>query len=175
MPKKISIHISETLPELESLRRKATGRLREDRLRALILIKQEKISYQNRLAKKLGYTEKTVREWLKSYSQKGLLSYLKINSGGNASSVISIEAHSLLESILSNPHTTMTSYIELMHHLEQQHHIRVNYMTLYGYCRRKFGSKLKVSRKSHYKKDQQAIEVFKKTSLYSENDKTKYK
>lgn len=175
MPKKIDIHITETLPELESLKRKAKSRLREDRLRALILIKQGKFCYQSDLARKLGYTSKTVRGWLKAYSQKGLHACLEVNSGGNAPSVVSPEAHDLLGSILSDPHGTVTSYVELAHRLEQQLQVRVNYMTLYCYCKRRFGSKLKVARKSHYKKDGQAIEAFKKTPFPRKTNKTKCK
>jgi transposase len=175
MPKKINIHIKETLPELESMRRKASSRLKEDRLMALILIKKGKFIYQSRIAQKLGYTAKTVRGWLKAYAEKGIAACLEVNSGGNTSSVISPEAHRFLESTLSNPKSAVSSYVELSHLLWQQHKIQVKYMTLYGYCKRNFGSKLKVARKSHYKKDEQAVEAFKKNPLHAQIDKTKYK
>lgn len=174
MPKKISIHIKESLSELESMKRKASSRLIEDRLRALILIKQGKQFYQLRLARKLGYTEKTVREWLKIYEQEGLSVYTTTKRGGKAPSVVSPEAHNFLLAILSDPHSTVTSYVELWHILKRECQLEASCQTFYNYCRRKFGSKLKVARKSHYKKDPQAVEAFKKTSQCSQGDKTKY-
>ena len=63
MPKKISINIIESEQELQLLLNKTnTDRVR-GRLKALLLLKKGKVSYQNELARKIGFTEKTVREW----------------------------------------------------------------------------------------------------------------
>jgi hypothetical protein len=43
----------------------------------------------------------------------------------------------------------------------------VKYKTLYSYVRLNFDTKIKVARKSHVKKDEQAVEDFKKTSVKS--------
>ncbi len=173
MPKKISITIEESQSELKSFKRKASSRLIEDRIQALIYLKQGKYHYQSRLAAKLGYTDKTVREWLNLYCREGIRGYTRTSRGGKAPSKISPETHELLQSLLFNPNSTITSYKELNHLLKQEHGVDVCYMTLYGYCRRKFRSKLKVARKSHHKKDPLAVEAFKKTPLPYKGNKTK--
>ena len=58
--------------------------------------------------------------------------------------------------------TTITSYVELKLLLEQELSQEIQYGALYSYCRRKYKSKLKVARKSHYKKDENAEAFFKK-------------
>jgi hypothetical protein len=40
----------------------------------------------------------------------------------------------------------------------------INYQTINSYVKRHFKAKLKVTRKSHIKKDEKAVESFKKTS-----------
>ncbi len=64
---------------------------------------------------------------------------------------------------LNNPSTTITSYTKLKALLKQELKKEINYNTLY--CRRKHKSKLKVSRKSHYKKDPNAETFFKKPQI----------
>ncbi len=58
---------------------------------------------------------------------------------------------------MTDSKTTITSYIELLRLLEAKRNETVNYGTLY--CKRKHKSKLKIARKSHYKKKENT-EVF---------------
>ena len=164
MPTKITTTVLESDKELELLLNKNTTDRVRGRLKTLLLLKKGKASYKSELAIKLGFTEKTIREWLKLYETEGLSSLLKIRVGGNHASVLSSKAKIFLEEQLNNPQTTITSYVELQQLLYDTLGEQVNYKTLYGYCTRVFNSKLKVSRKSHYKKDEQAVEVFKKTT-----------
>ena len=67
IPKKISLPILESEKELQKLLKKSrTDRVR-GRLKALLLIKKGKVSYQSELSAKLGFTEKKIREWLRLY------------------------------------------------------------------------------------------------------------
>lgn len=167
MPKKINISVLESEKELVLLLRKTTTDRVRGRLKALLLLKQGKVQYQSQLAMKLGFTEKTIREWLKLYESEGLSSLIKVRVGGNRESVLSKQVLTFIEEQLTNPQTTITSYVELQQLIEETFGEFVNYKTLNGYCNRVFKSKLKVSRKSHYKQDQQAIEAFKKTTKYA--------
>lgn len=168
MPKKIQISVLESEKALRLLLSKSTTDRIRGRIKALLLIKQGKIHYQSQLASKLGFTEKTIREWLKRYQSEGLSSLMTVGVGGNRNSTIPKEALVFIEEQLNNPQTTITSYIELQQLIEDTFGEFVNYKTLHGYCNRVFKSKLKVSRKSHYKKDEQAIEAFKKTAKYAD-------
>ena len=162
MPKKISITVSESLNQLRVLLLKAQSDRERGRLKVLILLKQGKAIYQNQLARKLGFTEKTIREWLKVYNEHGLSELITIKAGGNNTRVIFHQAINFIASQLTNAQTTITSYVELQGLIEAQLCEIIDYGTLYAHCRRKHKSKLKVSRKSHYKKDPKAEAVFKK-------------
>ena len=164
MPKKIQVSVLESEKELRSLLLKSTTDRIRGRIKALLLLKQNKVYYQSQLARKLGFTEKTIREWLKLYESKGLSSLLTVRVGGNRDSTISNKALQFIEAQLNNPQTTITSYVELQQLIENTLGETINYKTLNGYCNRVFKSKLKVSRKSHYNQDPQAIEAFKKTA-----------
>lgn len=168
MPKKIQISVLESEKELRLLLAKTTTERVRGRIKALLLLKQGKVHYQSQLATKLGFTEKTIREWLKLYRSEGLSSLITVRVGGNRDSVIPKEILVFIEEQLNNPQTTITSYVELQQLIENTFGETVNYKTLNGYCNRVFKSKLKVSRKSHYKKDDKALEAFKKTTEYAD-------
>jgi len=168
MPKKIQVTVLESEKELRLLlAKKTTDRVR-GRIKALLLLKQNKVTYQSQLALKLGFTEKTIREWLKLYESEGLSSLITVRVGGNRDSTLSKKVLVFIESQLKNPQTTITSYVELQQLIQDTFDETVNYKTLNGYCNRVFKSKLKVSRKSHYKQDDMAIEAFKKTTKYAD-------
>ena len=61
MPKKIQITIKESEKELRLLLSKTTTERVRGRVKALLLLKQNKVNYQNQIAVKVGFTEKTVR------------------------------------------------------------------------------------------------------------------
>jgi len=61
----------------------------------------------------------------------------------------------------------LRGYVELPQWISEEFGKSVKYNTLLKYCSRNFGSKSKVSRKSHVKKDSVAVEELKKTSRIS--------
>ncbi|MEW7276995.1 helix-turn-helix domain-containing protein [Aquimarina sp. 2201CG1-2-11] len=142
---------------------KSPSSLTKDRIKALIYIKEGKYAFQSDIAQKLGRTEKTVRGWLQKYSQVGFSGLTTIKSGGNNTKVLSDNAKIFIAEKLTDPTTTMTSYIELKLLIAEELEENVPYFALYAHCRRKHKSKLKVARKSHYKKDPKAEELFKKS------------
>lgn len=163
MPKKIKIEIAETIEFLRNEYLKAKGELKKDRLKVLIYVKEGKYHFQSDIAKKLGRTEKTVRQWMQEYAQSGLPSLLKVSSGGNNTRKISEKALELIANKIVDVETTITSYVELQLIIEEELGEKIPYGALYSHCRRKFKSKLKVARKSHHKKDEKAEELFKKS------------
>lgn len=163
MPKKIKIEIVESLEFLKNEHLKAKGELKKDRIKVLIYIKEEKYHFQSDIAKKLGRTEKTVRQWIQEYTQSGLSSLLKVSSGGNNTRKISEKALEFIANKILDVETTITSYIELRLIIEQELGETIPYGALYAHCRRKYKSRLKVARKSHHKKDEKAEELFKKS------------
>ncbi|NJS16796.1 MAG: helix-turn-helix domain-containing protein [Nostocaceae cyanobacterium CSU_2_110] len=162
MPKKITIIIEEDIDFLEKSYSKVQGSLKRDRIKTLIYVKTNQYCFQSDIAKKLGRTEKTIRGWLLDYTKNGFASLLQVKSGGNNTRTISDEMILSIEQKITDAKTTITSYVELKHLLEEELKQEIDYGALYSHCRRKFKSKLKVARKSHYKKDENAEAFFKK-------------
>lgn len=163
MPKKINITITESVDYLTRAYSRTTSRLKQDRIKTLLLVAENKYHYQSDIANKLGRNEKTIREWLKTYSIEGFSGLINVKSGGNNTRTLSDQVIKLIEDKVTNPKTTITSYVELLLLLEEQTGETIAYGALYSHCRRKFKTKLKVARKSHYKKDVNAEAFFKNT------------
>ena len=66
---------------------------------------------------------------------------------------------------LNDPKNGIRGYTELLEWVNKELFKDMNYITLVKYAERHFGSKIKVARKSHVKKDEEAIATFKKTSV----------
>lgn len=162
MPKKIAVFVSESLEFLEKEYSKTLEPLKRDRIKSLIYVKTKKFVFQSDIAKKLGRNERTIREWLKMYAEHGYSSYLSVLSGGNNTKVISDQAKEFIALQVNDPSTTITSYVELLALLEAELGEVILYTTLYQHCKLHHKTKLKVARKSHYKKDENAIAFFKK-------------
>ncbi|MDY7396751.1 helix-turn-helix domain-containing protein [Aureibaculum sp. 2210JD6-5] len=162
MAKQIDIVIHESESELKALLNQQTKLLEYQRAKALLLIKQGKVSYTYQLAKKLKRERKTIYNWLKLYAQEGIASYLKIKSRGSRKEQIPKEVKEALSVKLSDSSTSITSYVELLEWIENHFGLVLNYKTLYSHCRAHYNSVLKVARKSHHKKDDKAVEAFKK-------------
>ena len=163
MPKKIKIEITESIGFLKNEHLKAKGLLKKDRLKVLIYSKEGKYHFQSDIAKKLGRTEKTVRQWIQEYVRSGIASLLTVRSGGNNTRKISEKASLFIANKILDAGTNITSYVELQLIIEEELGEKICYGALYSHCRRKHQSRLKVARKSHHKKEEKAEELFKKT------------
>lgn len=65
---------------------------------------------------------------------------------------------------MHDPQNGLRGYIELLSWAEEEFKKSIKYNTLLKYATRHFGSKIKTARKSHAKKDDDAVNTFKKTS-----------
>lgn len=164
MARQISIEVRESEQELRSLLNQQTKLLQYQRAKALLLIKQGKVVYTYQLAKKLKRERKTIYNWLRSYEREGITGYLNVKSRGSRKESIPIAVKQAISKKLSDPSTTITSYVELLDWIAADFHLVLKYKTLYSHCRIHHNSVLKVSRKSHHKKDDKAVESFKKTA-----------
>jgi hypothetical protein len=79
-------------------------------------------------------------------------------------SVITNEEHKAIEQKLKDPKNGIRGYNELLEWVKTTLSKDIKYITLLKYTEKNFGSKIKVARKSHAKKDETSIELFKKTS-----------
>ena len=155
------ITVSQTVTQLKQLHKQSAPHLRS-RLQMLLLIKAGKAYSKQALADALGVNHNTAQSWKKAYEQGGIELLLSDKRGGKKQSLITLKAHQKLGERLSNPKTGFRSFSEIQNWLETEFNISAHYQTVHKYVKRKFGAKLKVSRKSHVLNSSAAEAVFKK-------------
>lgn len=161
-----NIHVKENLHLLRKLLKNSTLFM-SPRIKMLIELKKHEdsgISKRN-LADLVGVSHNSIQTWRTLYLKGGinlLLSHKKI---GYKPSLIIPEEREKLDAILKNPSNGLRGYKELLRWIEKELNKNIKYNTLYKYCVREFGSAIKVARKSHIKKDMEAVDAFKKTSV----------
>lgn len=163
MAKIIDIDIKESASELKTLHRQAKSILKRSRLKALLLIKEGKCKYTQEVANKVKYDRRSVYNWLQLYKSGGIEKLCRVSSGGNNTKLLSESVKKEIAILLQDPYTSITSYVELVSILVRTTGEDITYPCVYKHCRVHHKAKLKVARKSHHKKDNQAVLAFKKT------------
>ena len=135
----------------------------KERLQMLWWIKTEQVTQHQELSRRLGRDGSTVTRWLQRYRQGGLSSLLQVKTASGATPVIQGEMLSSLVSKLESPQG-FSSYGQIVEWIEQEWNVQVKYKTVYSLVRYKLGAKLKVPRPISSSQDEQAINLFKKTS-----------
>jgi transposase len=165
MSKAKQLYVEESVTVLKKLLANQSATIC-NRLRMLILIKSNDSEHfsKTRLGELLGVSSSSVQIWRKLYEDGGIGLLLEDRRTGFKPSLISREEHEQIEMKLNNPTNGLRGYVELQDWIRVEFGKEVKYNTLLKYCGRNFGSKSKVARKSHIKKDLQAVEDLKKTS-----------
>ncbi len=161
------ITVKQSIGELRKLQR-SHGELIGKRLQMLIEIKKhEKTGISKReLSGITGINHNSIVKWRKAYNQSGIEPLLKHGRvGGFKKSVVSKEEHRKIGIKLNDPQNGIRGYTELLEWVKKELGKDMKYITLVKYTERHFGSKIKVARKSHIKKDEEAVARFKKTSV----------
>ena len=171
MANALSISVKESLKELRVILKKSAAH-HSPKIRMLIEIKKSDIALSKyELANIIGVNQNSIQTWRTKYKNEGLNRLLKDGRIGFKPSIITPKAHKKIEIKLNAPEAAFTSYKQL-HQWVEKHLIEgVNYNSLRHYVKRHFGAKLKVPRKSHIRKDKEAVTAFKKTSNESAKNK----
>lgn len=164
MPKTAIIQIQESDEELKSLLRETKNLRLKIRIQSLILTKEKKFQRREDLAEYLGVGTSSLYRWTEVYKKAGIDAMLKISNGGKRRNAVPSEVHIGLEKKLGDSENPFLGYWDAQIWVKENYGIDLKYVTLRSYMIRNFGTKLKTPRKSHYKKDEQAIEAFKKTT-----------
>lgn len=162
------IIIKESLVELKRIL-KTSSPLIAARIRVLIeLKKHEKQGVSKReVAALVGVNHNSVQSWRTVYIKGGIQAIQSHNKKGFKPSVFTQQEHLAIEKKLKDPKNGLRGYVELLAWIEQEFKKQVKYNTLLKYSIKNFGSKVKVARKSHVKKDEAAVVAFKKTLVKS--------
>jgi transposase len=167
MANALEIQVKETVKELKALLKKAISH-HQPRLRMLIVIKESETSLsKNDLAELIGVNHNSIQTWRQKYLKGGITLLLKDGRIGFKPSVISKSVHQSIKEELFKENASFSSYKQLHSWVDKNLLKGVNYNSLRHYVKRNFGASLKVPRKSHIKKDIEASNNFKKTSVKS--------
>jgi transposase len=164
-----SIIIKETKEELLSAYHKQKNSRIKLKVKALILFQEGNYKKQEDLAMHLCIGYSTLRLWLRKYRDEGLKTYLKVPARGKPKCLVTSDLHRALEDKLKDSGNPLQSYLEAVEWVKEEHGIKLGYHALRKYMIKHFKTKLKVPRKSHYKKDEQAIEAFFKTARHTKS------
>lgn len=158
--------IKESLAQLRKLQKDSIPMI-ANRIRVLIEFKKnEGTGISKRVvADTVGVNHNSVQTWRTLYQKGGIEAILKHKRKEGRPSAITPEEHLLIEKKLRDPKNGLRGYVELLNWVETEFKMTIKYNTLLKYSMRHFGSKVKVARKSHVKKDEAAVATFKKTSV----------
>ena len=70
MPKQIKIEVLESENFLRNALRKTTTDMYRARIKTLLILKQNSLKYKKDIAKKLAYSEKSIRNWILLYENR---------------------------------------------------------------------------------------------------------
>jgi transposase len=159
------ISVKESLQEFRKML-KHSSEMMQPRLKMLIEMKKsgDQAISKRELMDRVGVCSQSIHNWRSAYKQGGVEALLKNGRQGTAgrSSVFTTEEHKQIEQKLRDPKNGLAGYVELQQWVAQEFKKEVKYNTLLKYCMKHFGSKVKVARKSHVKKDEEAVKAFKK-------------
>jgi transposase len=162
MPQSIQVPVKESVAELRLYQRRFPSKFKA--LQMLIIIKQQGCLSKYQLASLLGSGHSSVVSWRRIYLKGGIEALLIENRGGLKKGKITAAAEKKLSQRLNNPKQGFRSFIEIQQWLLAEFNISMEYHAVNKYVKRKYGARLKVSRKSHVLKSPAAEAVFKKLS-----------
>ena len=164
MPYKSRIQIRESLEILnEKFRQEQAPRIKL-KIKSLIIYKQYPEKRQQDIAGHLCIGYSTIKRWFKEYREHGFDSFITVKLGSPKKSVVPEQVHIALQEKVNNANDPLLGYWDAVRWVEAEFGIKIYYQTLRKYMMKHFKTKLKAPRKSHYQKDEQAIEAFLKTT-----------
>lgn len=164
MSYKSSITVKEELSELKKKFQASKNQKVKLKLKSLIMLKEDPDRKQEDIANHLCIGYSTLKRWFKNYRTHGLDAFLRVIPTGVKKSVISEDIHEALKEKLNDSSDPLMGYWHAVLWVESNFNVTLKYQTLRKYMIKHFNTKLKVPRKSHYQKDEQAIEAFLKTT-----------
>ena len=164
MGKKAELFISESLSVLKQALSKEKNQIGKRRIQSLIFIKEGKFDTRQHLADYLCIHIRTLEKWLVRYKSGGLSKMVSVNRKSRRSQEMDGEIYQALEERLSQIQNCFTSYKEALLWTNETYQTDFKYSWFRKYWIKHLGTKLKVPRKSHIKKDEKAGVTFLKSS-----------
>lgn len=162
------IPVKESIRELRGLL-KASSPLIQPRIKLLIAMKKsgETGISKRCLIEEIGVSGQSIHTWRTNYKNGGLKSLVSHKKIGFKPRTFTTKEHAKIEKKLKESENGLRGFKELQEWIIKEFKKEVKYNTVLKYTIKHFGAKVKVARKSHVKKDEEAVSSFKKTLLGS--------
>jgi transposase len=170
MGKKATSEVKESLAELKRVRARQKTMRGEKRVLALIHIKTGRYATRGKLAEGLGVHIRTLERWMRQYAEDGIDAMLADMPRPKPSKIITDEMREGLRQRVNDPTAPFLGYWEARQWVLKEYGTDVSYHWLRAYMIKHFSTKVKRPRKSHVKKDPEAMEAFFKTPVRAERD-----
>jgi len=156
--------VTESQVEIKKLMKPQSAMIAK-RLQALLVFKKhEKGGISKReVADIIGVNHNSIQTWRKAYIDGGMPLLLSHSKKSNRESVFTKEQEQAIQVQMNNPKNGFVGFAEFLQWFNTAHDTTVNYKTFHGFVVRKFKVKVKTARKSHVKKNIEAVESLKKT------------
>lgn len=164
MAKSKDFIIKESVSSLKKLRKQQTVFRIEKRLIWLIELKQKRFKTRKELSNFLGVSTRAQERWALKYQQGGIEELLYDKPKNIKSRIITELVHKGLEKRVTSSDNPFLGCWDAVDWVKSDYGVSVSYHLLRYYLIKHFGTKLKSPRKSHYKKDEEAMNAFLKTS-----------
>ena len=163
MAKRFYFKVTEGLEELKKLRKKQSSIHKERRILWLIWMKENSSTNREETATSNGISLRTQERWIKKYLSFGVVGLLTDAPNQKKSKIFTTEIHEALAKRVHSSDHPFLGYWDAVDWVGKEYGVDVKYHWLRAYLIKHFKTKLKSPRKSHYKKDEQAVNAFLKT------------
>ena len=163
MGKRVFFSIKESVEELKRLRKKQDSLYKERRLFWLQLLKESNSISREVSSEKAGIGLRTQERWIKKYLSSGVEGLLRDSPNLKKSKIITEEIHKGLCERVNSSKNPFLGYWDAKDWVLSEYGVEITYHWIRAYLIKHFKTKLKSPRKSHYKKDDQAVTAFLKT------------
>ena len=143
--------ITESAEDLKALLRKSTQKHQIQRLSALYLLQSGKAKNRTQVAELLSVHRISVGHWLETYETEGLEKLLKRRYAPGHLPLLTEEQRDVLRAELQKPEG-FSSYVQIQQYITDTFGVEMKDKAVYALVHDKWGSKLKVPRKSYVKK-----------------------
>lgn len=156
--------IKESESELKKLLNKQSIFKNSQRIQSLLYIKQNVFKTRKEMSSHMGVTRRSIEVWLAKYRSGGISEMLISGTRNRKSTCISPEIDKILSEIVNDCDRGFSSYVEAQNWLFTEYGLELKYNTVREHLIRRYGTKIKSPRKSHVKKDNEAVDAFLKTA-----------
>jgi hypothetical protein len=156
--------IKESISESNLLRKQQLNFKFEKRIIWLLETKKNRFKTRKLLTDYLDINSRTGERWTQKYINSGISRLLSDAPKNIKLRIATPEIHAGLSKRVYSSENPFLGYWDAVQWGEKEYNVEIQYHNLRKYLIQHFKTKLKTPRKSHYRKDDKAVEAFLKTT-----------